>query len=60
MEKETPLGTQQATSFACNRHSAKVWAEASQAVLGHSSADVTQIYAERDIEKAAMIMAEVG
>ena len=34
--------------------------EASQAVLGHSNADVTQIYAERDIEKAAMIMAEVG
>ena len=34
--------------------------EATQAVLGHSNADVTQIYAERDIEKAAKIMAEVG
>jgi integrase len=34
--------------------------EAAQAVLGHSNADVTQIYAERDIEKAARIMAEVG
>jgi integrase len=34
--------------------------EAAQAVLGHSQADVTQIYAERDIEKAARIMAEVG
>ena len=34
--------------------------ESAQAVLGHASADVTQIYAERDIEKAAKIMAEVG
>lgn len=34
--------------------------EASQAVLGHSSADVTLIYAERDIDLAAKIMAEVG
>ncbi len=34
--------------------------EAAQSVLGHSQADVTQIYAERDIEKAARIMAEVG
>ena len=34
--------------------------EGSQAVLGHSNADVTQIYAERDMEKAAMIMAEVS
>ncbi len=34
--------------------------EAAQAVLGHSNADVTQIYAERDIQKAAKIMAEVG
>ena len=34
--------------------------EAAQAVLGHSKADVTQIYAERDIEKAAKIMGEVG
>ncbi len=34
--------------------------EAAQAVLGHSNADVTQIYAERDIAKAAKIMGEVG
>jgi len=34
--------------------------EAAQAVLGHSRGDVTLIYAERDIEKAARIMAEVG
>lgn len=34
--------------------------EASQAVLGHSKADTTQIYAERDIATAAQIMREVG
>jgi len=34
--------------------------EGAQAVLGHSRADTTQIYAERDIDKAAKIMGEVG
>jgi integrase len=34
--------------------------EASQTVLGHSSADVTQIYAERDYAKAREIMKNVG
>ncbi len=34
--------------------------EAAQAVLGHASADVTQVYAERDMEKAAAVMAKVG
>ena len=34
--------------------------EAAQVVAGHSSADVTQIYAERDLEKAAAVMAQVG
>jgi integrase len=34
--------------------------EAAQVTLGHSNADVTQIYAERDMEKAAAIMLEVG
>jgi Site-specific recombinase XerC len=34
--------------------------EASQVVLGHSAADVTQVYAERDMEKAAAVMAQVG
>ncbi len=34
--------------------------EAAQTVLGHSQADTTQIYAERDIAKAADIMREVG
>lgn len=39
---------------------AKFGLEASQTVLGHASADVTQIYAERDLAKAAKIIREVG
>ncbi|HUY33672.1 MAG TPA: site-specific integrase [Pirellulales bacterium] len=48
------------------RHSAatelrsKYGLEAAQVILGHSQADVTQIYAERDLAKAATIMREVG
>ena len=34
--------------------------EASQTVLGHSRADVTQIYAERDVTKAREVMAQMG
>jgi integrase len=34
--------------------------EAAQTVLGHSKADVTQVYAERDFTLAARVMREVG
>ena len=34
--------------------------EAAQVVLGHSKADVTQIYAERDLARAREVMREVG
>ena len=34
--------------------------EAAQVTLGHASANVTQIYAERDFRKAASVMREVG
>ena len=34
--------------------------EAAQVVLGHSMADVTQIYTERDLAKAAAVIREVG
>ncbi len=34
--------------------------EAAQVILGHSRADVTQIYAERDLERAANVMKEIG
>ena len=34
--------------------------EAARVVLGHSSAGVTEIYAEQDLSKAAEIMGRVG
>lgn len=34
--------------------------EAAQVTLGHASADVTQVYAERDLQKAAEVMRQVG
>jgi integrase len=34
--------------------------EAAQVVLGHARADVTQVYAERDLTKAHAVMAEIG
>lgn len=34
--------------------------EAAQVILGHSKADVTQVYAERDIELARRVIKEVG
>jgi integrase len=34
--------------------------EAAQVALGHKMADVTQIYAERDLALAAKVMREVG
>ena len=39
---------------------AKFGLEASQVVLGHSKIETTQVYAERDLAKAAKVMAEVG
>lgn len=34
--------------------------EAAQVILGHASADVTQIYAERDAEKARDVVRQIG
>jgi len=34
--------------------------EAAQVILGHAKADVTQIYAERDLKKAMDVMREIG
>ncbi len=34
--------------------------EAAQVVLGHASAEITQVYAERDLRRAVDIMLEVG
>jgi integrase len=34
--------------------------EAAQVILGHAVADVTQVYAERDAEKARAVARQVG
>jgi integrase len=34
--------------------------EAAQVLLGHSKADVTQVYAERDVSRAAAVAAKIG
>ena len=34
--------------------------EAAQVILGHARADVTQVYAERDLSRAANIMGQIG
>jgi integrase len=34
--------------------------EAAQVILGHAKADVTQVYAERDLERAKEIMRKIG
>jgi site-specific recombinase XerC len=34
--------------------------EAAQVALGHSRADVTQVYAERDVGLAAAVAAKIG
>ena len=34
--------------------------DTAQAILGHAKADVTQVYAERNLAKAHVIMAEIG
>jgi site-specific recombinase XerC len=34
--------------------------EAAQVLLGHAKADVTQVYAERDLAKAIAVIAQIG
>jgi integrase len=34
--------------------------EAAQVILGHSKADVTQVYAERDLAKGAEVARRIG
>ena len=53
-------------TFHALRHSAatrmlrELGIEAAATVLGHARADVTQIYAERDLAKAAAVMRQIG
>ena len=34
--------------------------EAAQVILGHAAADVTQVYAERDADKAREVLRQIG
>ena len=45
---------------AATRIRARFGLEASQVILGHAKADVTQVYAERDLGKAIEVMREIG
>jgi len=38
----------------------RIHLEAAQILLGHSKADVTQIYAERDVSQATQIATAIG
>jgi len=46
--------------YAATNIRARFGVEGAQVVLGHAKADVTQLYAERDMAKAHAIMAEIG
>ncbi len=39
---------------------AKYGLEAAQVLLGHATANITQVYAERDLAKGAAVAAEIG
>lgn len=47
-------------NFNYGRDNPEFGIEAARVVLGHSSADVTRIYSELDLAKAAEIMGRVG
>ncbi len=57
MHRWSPL---QLRHTAATQIRARFGLEAAQIVLGHAKADVTQVYAERDLVKAQIVMAEIG
>lgn len=57
MEKWSPNQLRHSVATAIRR---SYGIEAAQTVLGHSRADVTQVYAERDWQKAAEVMRAIG
>jgi integrase len=46
--------------LAATRIRAEFGLEAAQVILGHARADVTQVYAERDLVRAADVMSQIG
>lgn len=57
MEKWCPNRLRHSTATEIRK---KFGLEAAQVVLGHAAADVTQVYAERDLELARRVIGEVG
>ena len=58
MEKAASMDTQPTTAATEIRR--RFGLEAAQVILGHSKADVTQIYAERNPGKAIEVALQVG
>ena len=56
----TPWSPVQLRHTAATLIRAQYGLEAAQVVLGHSQADVTQVYAERDEAKASSVIAQIG
>jgi integrase len=56
----TPWSPNQLRHATATSIRAKYGLEAAQVILGHSKADVTQVYAERDRARAVEIMREIG
>jgi hypothetical protein len=54
------LGTAPAPHTAATNLRKEYGLEAAQVILGHKTLTVTQIYAEKNVEAAQRIMAEVG
>jgi integrase len=55
-----PWAPNQLRHTAATEIRARYGLEAAQAVLGHARADVTQVYAERDLAKAHEVMRAIG
>ena len=47
-------------AYVSNGHPARYGVEAAKVILGHTKVETTQIYAERDLNTAEKIMAEIG
>jgi integrase len=58
----TPVGTGMPCwrPAAATENRARFDLDAAQAVLGHARADVTQVYAERDLARARAVITEIG
>ena len=57
---EVYLESQPATPCGGNRNPPALWHRGREVALGHSKADVTQVYAERDYTLAAHVASEIG